>query len=88
MTDIETLVSAPVEVTPLTKKKCGRCKVLLPIKAFKLRRDENYNKLCEHCLVQMRAYKKGVRQAKKVERLALKETETILKTPAVNNNND
>jgi len=86
MTDItETIVSAPVDVDSVSiyptvvKKKCGRCKVLLPISAFKLRRDEEYNKLCEHCLGQMRVYKKSVRDKKKAERSALKETETILK---------
>lgn len=35
---------------PIAKKKCTKCRVNLPITHFKLKRSEEYNKTCTHCI--------------------------------------
>lgn len=40
------------------KRKCPRCMVLLPLKFFQLKRNEEYQKLCNDCLRKARDYTK------------------------------
>ena len=45
-----------METTTAMKQKCGRCSVTLPMSEYKIRRNGNYNKLCNQCLANMRAW--------------------------------
>lgn len=43
---------------PLPKRKCTKCKVLLPIVEFKKKRDGEYTKLCNQCREKQNQLKK------------------------------
>ena len=42
----------------MEKQKCSRCKVLLPLNKFSLKRDDTYKKMCDCCLEYTRNYAK------------------------------
>jgi len=39
------------------KKKCGKCKVNLPLKNYDIKRDDEYYKFCKQCITYTRNYK-------------------------------
>ena len=67
-----------MESKAVMKQKCGRCSVTLAMTYYKIRRNGNYNKLCNQCLAIMRAW--SVKdKAKKAKAKLIND----LKTPAV-----
>jgi len=45
------------------KKRCGRCKVMLPLKSYDIKRDDEYYKHCKECII----YGKKNREKNKCE---------------------
>lgn len=54
MNTIETTIESTNETA--TVKRCGKCKIELPISAFSAKRSGKTKSICDHCLAWLREY--------------------------------
>ena len=45
------------------EQDCIRCRLVCPIDGFGMKRNNTYNKSCENCLIKMRIYQRGNKEA-------------------------